>query len=427
MSRNFCTSSSDLAALRQLRFAGFVALALVSVCLAVTLTMDPYGIFNLVEIKGLNQYRVAASNAERQYQFLRLAVARPEIAIMGSSRAALGLDPRNPVLAEGGLAANIAISGPNIHEVRVMLDHANAVAPLRRVVLALDFLMFNAWRPDRPELARLEQRSGVFPAYLLPEFFLSIDALTESWKTMEAGKAAILLPRRPDGMMEAVRFPPVTWTSWLDGIGSYVEHSWTEGPDRCFGFVAGDRDALAELAHIIAMARKNNIDLRIILSPVHVTLLEGLQDAGLGLAYDEWVRQVVGLAGTDVPVWSFDMPSAITSEAIPRGDGSAKPMAGYMDHTHYVPWVGTKALDKVFGGPTASDDFGEKLTADSVEGHLSRLRAALAAYAAANGAEAEQIAAAVRSALGGVTVAHVTTAASGPLLKCRRSAPLSRG
>ena len=59
------------------------------------LTVDPYGIYNLVVIEGVNNVKPPWDSQERMVKTLQLRKLRPEGIILGSSRTGFGLDPEH--------------------------------------------------------------------------------------------------------------------------------------------------------------------------------------------------------------------------------------------------------------------------------------------------------------------------------------------
>ena len=59
------------------------------------LTVDPYGIYNLVVIEGVNNVKPPWDSQERMVKTLQLRKLRPEGIILGSSRTNFGLDPEH--------------------------------------------------------------------------------------------------------------------------------------------------------------------------------------------------------------------------------------------------------------------------------------------------------------------------------------------
>src|SRR5574340_549039 len=71
---------------------------------------------------------------------------QPQAVIIGTSRAEVGLDPKHPGF--GGVPTyNLALAAMGIGEMDLTLRHAVHASPqLKQAVIALDFLMFNAYR-----------------------------------------------------------------------------------------------------------------------------------------------------------------------------------------------------------------------------------------------------------------------------------------
>jgi hypothetical protein len=154
-----------------------------------------------------------------------------------------------------------------------------------------------------------------------------------------------------------------------------------------------------DLRAIVQLALRDDVDLRIVLAPVHAMLLEARRAAGLEAEYERWVRTIVRLvaaecshrgAARDVPVWDFGGYNAITTEELPAA-GSSDSMRWYIDPVHYRREVGDQVLERIFRGRAAaeplSEPFGVQLTATNVERALANTRAAGGRYRASHAPE----------------------------------------
>ena len=94
-------------------FFGIALLGAVAIG-GVNAVVDPYGIFDLVRLPGVNvekPQRLATGG--RIQKSVRLSRGRYDTLILGSSRTQIGIDPQSPVLA-GRRAYNAALAGTNM-------------------------------------------------------------------------------------------------------------------------------------------------------------------------------------------------------------------------------------------------------------------------------------------------------------------------
>src|SRR5579864_6802032 len=132
--------------------------------LLLTVTVDPYRMYGSAPIPGLTAIKPRAyqhSDFVKEYLIERI---KPHTLLLGNSRVEIGLDPDSKVWPqEFRPVFNAAESGHDLATALVRLRHARQVAPLRLVVLAVDFPDFLGLRemdPGPDETRLLFDRSG---------------------------------------------------------------------------------------------------------------------------------------------------------------------------------------------------------------------------------------------------------------------------
>ena len=105
--------------------------------------VDPFDVYRVVRKKGFNAYKVSYEHFARLAKVIQVEkYPKPGLAL-GSSRAQLGIDMSHP-LWDGRGGWNLAVNGANMYELRRLLEHAAAVSRLEKVVIGVDFYMFNS-------------------------------------------------------------------------------------------------------------------------------------------------------------------------------------------------------------------------------------------------------------------------------------------
>ena len=138
-----------------------------------------------------------------------------------------------------------------------------------------------------------------------------------------------------------------------------VIRSYLQRDDRYYEYNLGD-DKLQELNRVIDICRVNDIQLEIIIPPIHATQLEAIYQAGLWEVFLDWKREVSAMS----PVWDFSGYSDVTQEPL-GGD-----MRNYDDPSHFSYVVAEMMLKEIFG---SGDYIGVKLTADNVDSYNQKL------------------------------------------------------
>ena len=140
--------------------------ALVSVILPVCLLAlivlfnrwaDPYQIFS-ADRDGLYTDKPALYANIRLHKAYQVRLQSPDALILGSSKAIQGVPAEHPYFV-GTRVYNLAAPLASMQELTLLLRHAQAVHPVKKLVLALDFLSFNTLaRNDGPAAGFVPER-----------------------------------------------------------------------------------------------------------------------------------------------------------------------------------------------------------------------------------------------------------------------------
>ncbi|HAT1699318.1 hypothetical protein SE938_03450 [Legionella pneumophila] len=109
---------------------------------------------------------------------------------MGSSTAETGLNPDFSAW-DNSQVYNLGLSGANIYEVMRYLQHAAAIRPVKKVILVVNFFMFNAYVNNRDDfnesLLHVDFNGNKNPHTIntIVSNLLSFDALKASWETIK--------------------------------------------------------------------------------------------------------------------------------------------------------------------------------------------------------------------------------------------------
>jgi len=127
----------------------FVATIVVGVAAipAFNIVIDPFWRFDLVTLRGINGQRPVFSSFARSGKAGIVCRLRPAQVAMGTSRVEVGIDPKHPGWAnEPGPVLQSRFGGYGLEGLSLTFQHAVNTSPLKRAVIGLDFLMFNANR-----------------------------------------------------------------------------------------------------------------------------------------------------------------------------------------------------------------------------------------------------------------------------------------
>ncbi len=359
--------------------------------------VDPFGMLGSPRIAGFNEVKPEIGTHVRMAKAYQVRPFNPGGVILGTSRADVGLDPEHKGWARDAAPVyNLALSSGRIDEIYGYLRHAQAHGPLKQVVLSLDLMMFNAnWRKeaDYSESRLSIPEKNILDVGWVKDLLLalfSLDGLKSSQATIEAQSNPTVTNYFPNGARDTSR----KW-AYVQAKGGHFKlflmntKNDLVSPAGWSGFALeaadGSPPPIDTLRNIVRFCKENDIDLRVIISPIHASKMEVLWSLGLGATMEQWKRQVTKiLASADVPLWDFSGYNSITTEPFPPLGDATTQMKNYWEGSHYKKHIGALILDRVFGitepGVKIPDDFGVRLTPENIDQVLQVIREDHMAY-----------------------------------------------
>jgi hypothetical protein len=374
--------------------------------------VDPYSIYGSPRITGFNADKVEFLSYLRLTKPYQVERRRPAALILGTSRSGIGLSAEHRAWRSAAVY-NLAIPDAGIYETLRYLQHAQAVRPIERVVLALDFRSFNAKRIDaafsegRLAVARDGERNPQRPAARLQDLAATLaswDALANTLRTVRRqgwGRERLL----EDGSWERVDEHFRHFAAFLSYTRATVQR-YQDAQQRPDGFapLTPDNPVFADYRAILRTAYASGIDLRVLISPSHAWHWETLRQLGLWPRFETLKRTLVTIhqeeaarAGAHpIPLWDFSGTNSLTAEPVPQTDTGAKPMTWFWESIHYKKTLGDLVLQKVLADedhPTpVPSEFGVLLTPERLDLHLAQWEASHSLWLEANSSVAHQIA-----------------------------------
>jgi len=396
---------------------GIGAVVLLTIIILMNYLVDPYSIFGSPSWEGIN------ANKPELFKHLRLTKAyavktrKPDALVIGSSRTEHGLDPEHPALFPEFNTYNLALNGATIYENLRYFQHANAERRLKKVVLAIDFFQFNAYRPNAPDFTEKRLSSDIHGdkrkiAIItdMLETLASVDATTASLKTLfqQANRDNVILPRgqveQPDKeaivMMHGGRHEAALYSEL-----NYVTHLFFPRPHKKFDFVSedGSTNTFDYFRRILEEAHRSKIEFYMLISPAHARQWELTASTGLWDKWETWKREIVRLneeiaqerRRPPFPLWDFSGFNTYTMEALPVLGDKETMMRWFWESSHYRKELGDLVLDRVlnYSDPNRpiANDFGVLLTSENVEKHLASIREAHQRYRQSHREEVKEI------------------------------------
>ena len=387
-----------------LYFYGMLALALSLIALF-NVVVDPYGLYRLVEVKGFNQQKEGVRNKIRYVKALELPLRKPKTVIIGSSRVHDAMNPQHPLLTDPAYVPvyNLGIDMNRIHESLQYLKHALTNSEVKRVILGLDFFMFNASQKvnysfDSELVGRKIGMGDYFSTSIITK-----DALVDSIRTI---KTSHTQPERKEFLSDGYRpgnfvFYGVKSYPALHYYTNYIFMSSLPNQTKYYADMTYDQEVFDDFEAILELCKQHDIDIMLYISPAHANLDgEGIAAAGKWEMMEEWKRKVVEIAGRySTPIWDFSGYNSITTETLKT------PMKYYWDSSHFTEVVSDLILKRMFSsGISVNDvpgDFGIRLSVRNIDSHLAIIRQSREKYSEEYSSEIRMLSQSYRSFLNG--------------------------
>ncbi|NJO78095.1 MAG: hypothetical protein HC827_05905 [Cyanobacteria bacterium RM1_2_2] len=327
--------------------------------------IDPYNVINSRTLPKFNQLKPQSNDDARRFKAINVTRIKPKTIVLGTSRADIGIDPEHPVLSAHAPAYNLSIPAGDMYEAMRYFQHALVNQPdLKQVVLGIDLVAFehreDVGKLDPEQAARLETTSYV---QHLPSLVFSTDTLTSSFSTLTANLKGEPVREYYLSNGRLIRFNPPEMP--IEAVfGLHLKSAYFESWYKDFQLSQQQMDAFRT---IVETCEQQGIDLKVFISPAHVTQWEALRTSGLWSTFEDWKREVVNIT----PVWDFSGYNSITTEPL------TEEMHNYLESSHYVKEVGDLVLNRVFRHElrTVPNDFGTRITTANVDAHLAKIRA----------------------------------------------------
>ena len=371
---------------------------------AVNLAIDPYDIYALLNVRGLNQIKPhAGANGAmaKAYQVLR---ANPRTLVLGNSRAEVGFNPRSLAWPQQLQPVfNLALPGTGPITSLRYLQHAISVHRPAVVLLGVDFMDFLVLEDDvtpraeagspamerrllvtpegRPNQARLQQRVEDFVASVL-----SLDAFLHSIATIAAQRNAYAPHLTPQGFN-----PMRDYEEIARHEGYYVmfrqrdqenARAYLRRPKAIYQRGSATSPQFDVLRRMMDLCQEQGVELHLVIYPYHAHLLETFYSIGLWPQFEEWKRALARLTASAahvppspvVRLWDFSGYNTISAERVPEAGDLKARTRWYWEAGHFKQELGDVMLRQMFAAPgAAGPTFGVQLTMDNMEQMIERL------------------------------------------------------
>jgi phage pi2 protein 07 len=356
------------------RFSGAV-LVLAFCVIAINYIIDPYDIYPDV---GLNfpVSRLDRVNM-RLHKPYALEQMRAEHVVIGSSRAA-SLPPG----VIGKHSYNASLPGIWMRELKLMLEHAHTIRPLKSVFIALDYYMFRTENVGKVREGLPPERLLTLAPTMRDRFaqgrqrskdqwvsLLSVDSLVQSTLSMFSNEVP-----------QSEYLDDGTWLHYPQKSTNWLYSFVNKKRMREFLAESGELD-FVEFVDLIDFLSANDIDTTFFLSPFHGSVMNSVKAAQGWKNYLAWQRRVikkVNASGSGFRVTGIEHNPGITLERIGIENSF------YTDGMHFSPEAGKIIMECITVGDCSDQLNVRVLTPGNMDSYLRDVSRLMNAYPVKN-------------------------------------------
>jgi hypothetical protein len=353
-----------------------LTLVVVGPIFAINVAVDPYQILHDFRPTPLTPARpdLHEDRITLPYKMLREPA---QVLIVGSSRARYVLnDGTQTSVAKsdsrpffGKLQVEtVAISGANIHVMRRAVEHGLHVDHVQQVVLLIDDVAMNHYRPDGDGWKDARFQGGTPSESRIEMFgnFLNSAMLKASFTAVAQSRTNAT----------AAPSPPPTEDQLLQQWRHDLAEFYRTDLYGCYQVTSQEK---SELDRLLRDLRSAGVTTYILTPAIHATLFEQIWRTGSWPQYGTFLRLLTEEgASNGVPVWHFSPYTPITNPWPPfvnRNTSDPDEYPWYSDPGHSNSAIGKVMMATVLGQPIPKDaaGFGVQLTPGDVDQEIQRL------------------------------------------------------
>lgn len=373
---------------RFLKWWGLAFVASITLVVAFNAIIDPYSLLNMPRFPGLNARKPAVDTEQRLMKAYDVFRERPRTLILGSSRAALGIDALSAAWTNHERPVyNLAFGEGSPYMAYRYLQHVISRQSVSMVVMGLELEYFLRGFHDQDyefESHLSVERDGTprWNSWIhLRDQGLglaSLGAFTDSISTMSAN----WLKDSSD-----MRSGNWHWTDLPQRLSAWGAHAQFTMTDILAAPLYGRRElataTMDTVRNILDLCESRHIRIIIFISPAHADELELMHLTGMWPVFEQWESELAALVALhgkmgnrDLPVlWDFTGYDSFTEESVLRRRWSLK---WFMEPAHYSREMGDVIIRRLLNRDDSN--FGAVVTSENVQSHLQELRREREAY-----------------------------------------------
>lgn len=343
----------------------FIATCLVflSITAGITLLIDPLGISPIqLTFSNINAYKIDRTDKDRVVKKIDVLLHQPRTIVFGTSRIKQALNPQSFAKTPFSPAYNGGINNGSLAEQYQFLHYAlrvNKQFHYAFIELFPHAILINC---SNASLARTEPFNTFTVKNTLQDItasFLSYSALSNAYLTIKANKEGqrALNPEFSNGFLPLSNETNTGFSVLNAPNGLFMNQIL--GNPLCL-----DSNYQQMLKKIVSLCKKNKLDCKFIITPLHSHALYGLYLA-------DWphLMELKRQAAQLLPTYDFAVINPLTEE-VPQN-----PMRYWLELNHFSPALGEKIIADL---TTDKPKWAQLLNAQNIEQHLTQQTEALA-------------------------------------------------
>lgn len=345
---------------------------------SLNIVIDPYDIFSLKEIEGLNSVKPMLAKQYRAFTLREIKLQQPENIILGSSRAQIGL-PKDGLKAEGHPFFNAGVPQATMDELHDYFLFAKQQSRLQKVLLTVDFFGFNAHlKTLSPFVGHSNDKLSYDP---FP--FSSKVAAVVGWSGLTGSIKTIQVNTQQATQLD-LNSQLQTRTTPRAVLFEQNEHYYLSRriylpyPNKQYS-LRDAKQSLNPIDHykeLLNEALQDDIQCIVVILPIHARQMTLIDKLGLWPEFENWKRtltQVTQAVSTDIKLIDFTSYHPINMEAIPQITDATQEMTYFVDGAHITLSWGQQLLRALYLNEPLPNGYGAKLTAQNIEAHLKHI------------------------------------------------------
>lgn len=372
---------------RFLRLILIVVVSGVFAAIAIVIVIDPYRLYRVVEIAGINQIKPQPDRYQEEIKLSNARQLKATALIFGNSRAEYGLNPDYEGFAKAGLSGyNMALSGTKMGTTKRDLAYLRSIGQKPEfIILGVDFLdyLVDASKPPLPSTSAskvIDNPHDVTGIKWQFDALFSLTSVSDAIKTIRIQKnteAETISSRGLNPLHEYEKFAREEgyYAIFQQRALEYAK-TFSHKPHDLRYPQTDSSPELDGLRATLAMIAADSSEAHIIIYPYHAQILALFDQVGLWPAFEAWKKILlteVNAANKTYPnaqltLWDFSGYGAAQCETIPAKGDTTSITKWYWEAGHFKQSLGDVILGHLLEKRThriAEDTFGTQLREDN--------------------------------------------------------------